>query len=195
MGISSVVQKIVNAATGSSGEIDLMDLAGTDDNAREERLFAKRQQMMATLLESDAVAEGRVAVRHLMSKATVTVPTTATVETVQQHMKTHHLRHVLVRQGKSELAGVISDRDLTRKRGATAADIMTANPLSVTPDTLLSPAVTLMIRKRISCLPVVEEGQLVGVFTTTDLIMALQCAFQLLQRAAPNLTQSAIHGR
>jgi CBS domain-containing protein len=194
MGISSVVQKIVSVATGS-GEFDLGDLSGTEDSVRDERLFAKRQQMMTTLLESEAVAEGRVAVRHLMSKATVTVAPTATVETVHQMMKTHRLRHVLVRRGRNELAGVISDRDLSRKRGATAADIMTADPHTVTPDTLLNPAVTLMIRKRISCLPVVEEGELVGVFTTTDLIMALQCAFQLLQRAAPNLTQSAIHGR
>jgi signal-transduction protein with cAMP-binding, CBS, and nucleotidyltransferase domain len=46
-----------------------------------------------------------------------------------------------------------------------------------------------MMRKRISCLPVVEDGTLCGLFTTTDLIMTLQCAFQLLEKVAPHLSE------
>jgi hypothetical protein len=38
-------------------------------------------------------------------------------------------------------------------------------------------------------LPVVEDGHLCGLFTTTDLIMTLQCAFQLLEKVAPHLAE------
>ncbi len=61
---------------------------------------------------------------------------------------------------------------------------MTGNPVSATPDMLVGPAMTLLLKRRISCLPVCEGGRVVGVVTTTDLIMALQCALQILQKMA-----------
>jgi predicted transcriptional regulator len=100
-------------------------------------------------------------------------------------MADNKLRHLLVCQD-DRLLGVISDRDLA-KPGKTAADVMARKPVTVDPQTALSPAVTMMMRKRISCLPVVEGEKLVGLFTTTDLIMTLQCAFQLLQNASDHL--------
>jgi CBS domain-containing protein len=52
-----------------------------------------------------------------------------------------------------------------------AADIMTANPITVRPDTPLDAAVALLIEKRISGLPVLDaEGYLVGILTEADLI-------------------------
>ncbi len=45
-------------------------------------------------------------------------------------------------------------------------------------------AVTPLLKRRISCLPVCKGRRVVGVVTTTDLIMALQCALQILQKMA-----------
>ncbi len=61
---------------------------------------------------------------------------------------------------------------------------MTSNPITVSPDDLIGPAVTGMMNRNISCLPVVDEGCLCGMLTSTDLMMALQCCFQVLQAAA-----------
>jgi CBS domain-containing protein/Flp pilus assembly pilin Flp len=158
-------------------------------NNSDARLFAKRQQILSTLVNDvRALSTGEVAVRHVMSSRLTTMQPTASLKEVGELMAEKKMRHMLVCDG-DRLLGIISDRDLARKTGRTAADVMTASPLSVPPDTLLSPAVTLMMRKRISCLPVVEEGRLCGLFTTTDLIMTLQCAFQLLEKVAPHLTE------
>lgn len=52
----------------------------------------------------------------------------------------------------------------------TVAEIMTANPTTVSPQTSLQEAIQILAEKKISGLPVVDEnGQLVGVISETDL--------------------------
>ncbi|MDJ0535274.1 MAG: CBS domain-containing protein [Xenococcaceae cyanobacterium MO_207.B15] len=53
----------------------------------------------------------------------------------------------------------------------TVADIMTPNPISVTPKTPLQEAITLLVEKKISGLPVIDEqGKLVGMISESDLM-------------------------
>jgi CBS domain-containing protein/Flp pilus assembly pilin Flp len=177
-------------ASKDAGDVvgDIEQLADKNSDAR---LFAKRQQILATLISDvRALTAGEVAVRHVMSSRLTTVEPSTSLKEVGGLMHEKKLRHMLVCDG-GRLLGIISDRDLAGKTGRAAADVMTPSPLSVPSDTLLSPAVTLMMRKRISCLPVVDDGRLCGLFTTTDLIMTLQCAFQLLEKVAPHLTDQA----
>jgi CBS domain-containing protein len=52
-----------------------------------------------------------------------------------------------------------------------AADVMTADPVTVRPDTKLCDAVSLFVEKHVSGLPVLDEaGRLVGILTEGDLI-------------------------
>ena len=54
----------------------------------------------------------------------------------------------------------------------TAADIMTRDPITVTPDTTVTDAAHIMADKRIGALPVLDaSGALVGLVTEGDLIM------------------------
>ncbi len=50
-------------------------------------------------------------------------------------------------------------------------DIMTAEPLSVSQELSVKDAAKLMVEKRVGALPVLDEGELVGVVTEGDLIM------------------------
>ncbi|MBD0333930.1 MAG: CBS domain-containing protein [Cyanobacteria bacterium Co-bin13] len=53
----------------------------------------------------------------------------------------------------------------------TVADVMTANPITVRPETPLKDAIQLLAEKHFSGLPVVDEsGKLVGVLSETDLM-------------------------
>ena len=52
----------------------------------------------------------------------------------------------------------------------TAADIMTATPVTVTPGTTLREAAKLLLDGHFNGLPVVEDGKLVGMLTQSDII-------------------------
>jgi acetoin utilization protein AcuB len=53
-----------------------------------------------------------------------------------------------------------------------AKDMMTKNPITITPDTLVLDAQKIMKQKNIRRLPVVEKGKLVGIVTKYDLLEA-----------------------
>ena len=52
----------------------------------------------------------------------------------------------------------------------TVAEIMTVNPISVSPQTSLQEAIQILVEKKISGMPVVDvKGKLVGIISETDL--------------------------
>jgi acetoin utilization protein AcuB len=99
-------------------------------------------------------------------------------------------RHIpIVDDGR--LVGLISDRDLARFapsmlvplspeeynhvfESTEIGKVMNKNPLTTSPGTLLAEAVDLITTNRLGCLPVVENGTLVGILTKADLIRALR---------------------
>ncbi len=54
----------------------------------------------------------------------------------------------------------------------TAADIMTADPVTVAPDLPVTEAARIMVEHGIGALPVVDAGRLIGLVTEGDLIMS-----------------------
>lgn len=160
---------------------------------RQDVLFAKRNRILKLLADESGRDYGAcLKVGDLMSSLVTTVPPTESVSAIGDKMSRLKLRHLLVVNETEQLVGVISDRDLNKAGCRTATDVMTANPMTVTPDLPISPAITTLITKHISSLPVVEDGKLVGVLTRTDLMLSLQCILQALQRAgATQLTADA----
>lgn len=53
---------------------------------------------------------------------------------------------------------------------ATIDEVMTSRPYCINEDDLISDALDIMIEKRINCLPVKKDDELVGVITNFDLI-------------------------
>jgi CBS domain-containing protein len=145
----------------------------------------KRQQILRMLTGHTRHRPGAcVTVGHLMTTKLTTVPSSTPAEELHHFMQEGRLRHLLVVRGQNELIGVVSDRDMAHRPGPTAAEIMTRNPIAVSSDAPAIPCITTMLRRRFSCLPVVDDGRLVGLLTTTDLMMALQCTLQLLSQSA-----------
>ncbi len=52
----------------------------------------------------------------------------------------------------------------------TVADVMTRDPITATPETPLTDVIKILAERRISSLPVVDGGKLVGVISETDLM-------------------------
>ncbi len=63
--------------------------------------------------------------------------------------------------------------DYVKTHGRHVAEVMTAEPVTVTPQTALSTAASIMRDKKIKRLPVVEGEQLVGMLGRTDILGAL----------------------
>jgi len=147
------------------------------------KLIAKRQRILQVLAENfDRMLRSTLPIRLLMSPKVATVKTDMSAADVKKLMQELEIRHVMVVNAEGQLVGVISDRDVKGKTGKTAAALMTANPITVSPDIEVSPAVTIMLDNSISSLPVVENGELRGVVTSTDLMMAVQCCLHLLRK-------------
>jgi len=94
-------------------------------------------------------------------------------------MDWEHIRHVPVEDQDGHLVGLVSHRALLRlvargSRGERASvpirDIMRTDPVTVSPDTPTLEAMQTMREKRVGCLPVLEDGQLVGIVTERDFI-------------------------
>ncbi len=153
--------------------------------APELRPYSKRQQLLQELLnDSELLLKNRLEVRHLMSHEPVAVSPTTTLEEMTLLVQQRRIRHLLVCSRGGELLGVVSDRDLHGQPGTTAQQLMSYPVSTVAPDTLLSPAITYLINENVSCLPVVADGRLCGLLTTTDLVLTLQCMLQLWLRLA-----------
>jgi CBS domain-containing protein len=55
-----------------------------------------------------------------------------------------------------------------------ARDIMTREVITTRPEATLGEAAAVMAERRISCLPVVDEGRLVGIVTETDIVRCIE---------------------
>lgn len=75
-------------------------------------------------------------------------------------------------------AGIFTERHYARKlilrgkssRETTVGEAMTAHPVTVTPDTGIDECMRIMTEKKIRHLPVLDNGQLVGVISMGDVV-------------------------
>ena len=92
-------------------------------------------------------------------------------------MAEHHIGAVLVMRG-GELVGIASERDYARKvilQGRSSADtpvaeIMSSPVACVEPNVTAASCMALMTERRIRHLPVVENGEVVGIVSIGDLV-------------------------
>lgn len=97
-------------------------------------------------------------------------------------MQKEKIRHLPVLQ-KGKLEGIVTDRDLRLatsrlaerpfEPNASVAAVMSRKVQTAHPNDPVERATQLMRELKIGCLPVVEEGNLVGIVTSADLLDAL----------------------
>ncbi len=119
-------------------------------------------------------------VRSVMSTALLTVDATDSVQAVAAAMSERRVSSAFVlRDG--ELVGIVTDRDLRSRFVARALppdtaidEIMTPDPVQIDGGQSLFETTLLMTQRGFHHLPVVEQGKLSGIVTTSDLILARQ---------------------
>ena len=152
----------------------------TDERDLQSRIYAKRQGMLRALSnDPNLMTINQITVRHLMTPRPLVVTPETNIDKLRELMLVNRVHHLLVCEKADQLVGVLSDRDLHQRRGKTARALMTPNPCTVSPDTPVGVAISYLINRRISCLPVVENGRVAGVITTVDMVLMSQCVLQL----------------
>ena len=93
------------------------------------------------------------------------------------HVLTDFNVGALVVMERDTLRGVLSERDIIRKciclnkltADTCVSEIMTADPVTIGPDTPLAKALGLMLDGRFRHLPVVRDGQTIGLLSIRDI--------------------------
>ena len=150
----------------------------------------KRPARARRELEELSWPEGVVRVRDIMTRPALTFRQTMTVGRALNVMRAHHFRHAPVIDGKGQLVGMVSDRDLRQVilepalryafeeldetlRRRTVKDVMTWGAISVKPDTPLREAARVIHANKIGALPVIERGQVAGMLAVGDVLKAV----------------------
>ncbi len=111
-----------------------------------------------------------------MTKNPVTATPHEKLESIAAKMHAGGFRCVPI-QGEGAPVGIVTDRDIRRHTGylyQTEASRAMSEPLiTVTPSTDIREAARLLRERKIGALPVVQDGKLVGVITTDDVLEAL----------------------
>jgi acetoin utilization protein AcuB len=104
-------------------------------------------------------------------------------------LKEHEIRHLPVLKDGEKLVGILSERDIKQASPSPATaleireiyylldkvkvkQIMTRRPYTVSSSAPIEEAALIIREKKIGCLPVVDDGKLVGILTETDIIDA-----------------------
>ncbi len=112
-------------------------------------------------------------VDEVMTTELVTLADTSTVGQAIFIMTDHHIRHLPVVNSKGEIKGLVSHRDLLIARDkleTPLSEIMTNHVTTIDRHARIRTAANYLVEHKIGCLPVTDEGKLVGIVTDTDFI-------------------------
>jgi acetoin utilization protein AcuB len=129
-------------------------------------------------------------VGRIMHTFLVTVPPETPLRKAKDIIAEKRINHLLVVDKNGELIGLVSDRDVKQSWASPATTlsvhelnyllsqmtvemIMVKKIISISPGTTIERAARIMQENRISALPVMEEGKLVGIITTNDVMEVL----------------------
>ena len=153
-------------------------------------------------------------IARYMIKEPVTVTPDMLLPEARRLLNENHFRHLPVVDREGQLVGMISDRDLRsaypssmlseserlqvyeRVKRAVVADIMSVDCVGLTPESTLDDALLLFDRDRMGALPVLDDGRVVGIFSSRDLLAAYKELFGVGEKGSVLLAiEDDGHGR
>lgn len=111
----------------------------------------------------------------IMTTRVATIEPKEAASSAWSRMRRRGIRHLVVTEN-GRLRGVLSERDLVAesaasfRKGLMVEDLVSPRTVSAESKTTLHQAADLMGRRHIGCLPVVDNGRLVGIVAATDVL-------------------------
>lgn len=115
-------------------------------------------------------------IKEIMTKNVKTISEDCTIKEAAELMKSLNVGSIPVCNQSNQLVGMVTDRDMVI-RGLTSgidsntpvSQVMSTNPVSISPDTGVHEAARVMATNQIRRLPVVENNEVVGIVSIGDL--------------------------
>ncbi|MFO7813205.1 MAG: DUF294 nucleotidyltransferase-like domain-containing protein [Pelovirga sp.] len=116
---------------------------------------------------------------EIMSAPAETCALDTTIPEIARQMTVRGIGAVLVCDANQRLTGIVTERDLVSKvlarqmancKTATAAEIMTPNPHTMSPETFMYEATTFMMAHKNKHIPILDRDTIVGIVTLQDLM-------------------------
>jgi acetoin utilization protein AcuB len=117
--------------------------------------------------------------REIMTRPVLTVTVSEPASDAYARMRDAGVRHAIVTDDDGAIAGVVSERDLggpdggRLRIGRTVGDLARRDPMRAGPEASVEEGVRMVRTLRIGCIPIVDDGDLVGIVTRSDLLDAL----------------------
>ena len=122
----------------------------------------------------------QMSVKEIMTKDVITVPPAMPVREVANLLSERNVSGVPVIDDEGRVLGVVSELDVVGRQGATAADVMSKQVISVTEETDVREVVQLFLNQRVRRVPVLSgEQQLIGIVSRSDLVQPASVSYFL----------------
>lgn len=156
---------------------------------------------------SRTTAEIRVA--DLMTRSVYTLTSTQSLPLAESMMGLLHIRHIPVIDDSRKVVGLVTHRDLLSAKISTLAPlsddersslqlaipvsrVMITNVWTIASNALAINATRIMREHRLGCLPVVDDGELVGIITEADLLALVTDALALERPPRPTTIEQVM---
>ena len=136
-------------------------------------------------------------VKDIMTSEVFVLHAAQTLELVRSLMRIKHVRHVPIVEPDNTFVGLMTHRDLLAQTISHLADIdeeeqeyldrnihimniMKTDVTTADPEMDICSAISLLLEHKYGCLPIVDEGKLVGIVTEADF---MKLTLELLQQS------------
>jgi len=147
-------------------------------------LILSHNEPIGILTERDVVfatnwllGQPELLIKEVMNKPVMTASEDMTVDQAYQVFCQHKIRHLVVLDAHLDMVGIFTQTDLVRSLREKVFDgiddvspLMSSQVLHVKPDVPARYALSLMARRSVSCIVVVEDNRPVGMFTERDVV-------------------------
>ncbi|WP_227936574.1 acetoin utilization AcuB family protein [Alkalihalobacillus deserti] len=125
-------------------------------------------------------------IEHIMKKNVITLRDTSTIKEAMQLLELHQIRHIPVINENQILVGIVSDSDIRDASPSIfhftdhledflkpISTIMKKNVITAHPLDFVEEVSSLFYENHIGCLPILDDDELVGIVTETDMLHTL----------------------
>jgi CBS domain-containing membrane protein len=135
----------------------------------------------------------------IMTTDVITVPLSADLATARSLMRQHRIRHLPVVNESGGCVGLLTSTDVLaasdsllresadrlQTNDIPIADVMVTEIATISPTASLRKAAVFLEKHRIGCLPVIDDGKLVGIITDTDFVGVAINLLEQLEESEP----------